>query len=57
MAVWVVKAVRLQEFEVEVEAEDESEAYEAVDGWVADDFEPFATYGEWQFEAWKGQAR
>ena len=50
MAEFLVKAVRLQEFEVPVEAEDMEAALRSLDDWIADDFEPFATYGEWQLE-------
>ncbi len=53
MAEFIIKAVRLQEFEVKVEAADEAEALASVDDWIIDDFEPFATHSEWQLEAWE----
>ena len=43
-------AKRITEYELEVEAKDEQEAYESMDDMIADDFEPHQTDNCWYFE-------
>lgn len=49
MAKYIIEAISTQWFEVEVEAEDELDAYAELDDWNADDFEPFNTNATWEF--------
>lgn len=50
MAKWTVKATLTKYYEIEVEAEDEGEAIESLNDWIADDFEDFETGAKWDFE-------
>jgi hypothetical protein len=54
MTKYTIEAKRTIWYEVEIEAEDESSAYEQLDEWIADDFEDFETAGCWEFEITAG---
>ena len=50
MPKFIIEATRTHWYTVEVEAEDEDEAYTSLDDWIADDFEPYETNAQWDFE-------
>lgn len=50
MATYKVKATLTKEFEIEVEADDESDAVAQLDEWIADDFVGHETYARWDLE-------
>jgi hypothetical protein len=50
MPKYIVNAMRQVEYNVPVEAEDESAALQALDDWIADDFEQYQVHAEWDFE-------
>jgi hypothetical protein len=51
MAKFIVEAVKTEWFEVEIEAEDEVDAYAQLDDWISDDFEDFSVNAQWEFSA------
>lgn len=51
MAKFKVIATRTHVYEVEVDnVKDEYEAYQSLDDWISDDFEPYETDAKWEFE-------
>ena len=51
MPKYVIEAKSTRLFEIEVEADSELDAYAQLDSWEADDFEPYAVDGMWEFDA------
>lgn len=50
MPKYLVVASRSTEYQIEVEADNEESALEALDEWIADDFEPYTKHNQWDFE-------
>ena len=50
MPKFIIEATRTHWYTVEVEAEDEDAAYHELDDWISDDFEPYETNAQWDFE-------
>lgn len=50
MPKYIVNAMVQIEYNVPVEAEDESAAMQALDEWIIDDFEPYKEHAQWDFE-------
>jgi hypothetical protein len=50
MTKYLITATRTSLFTIEVEADNPGEAYECLDGWIADDFDPYARTHKWDFE-------
>jgi len=50
MPKYLVTATKTIEYQIPVEAEDESAAYESLNEWITDDFEPYEQFAEWDFE-------
>ena len=56
---YVVTAKATRLYEIELEADDELDAYAQLDEWQAEDFEPYAIDGNWEFdvqEEWRQDA-
>ena len=51
MPKYVIEAKSTRLFEIELEADSELHAYSQLDEWEADDFEPYAVDGMWEFDA------
>jgi hypothetical protein len=51
MAKYLITATRTTVCQLEVEAEDEVDAYKQVDDWYADDFERYIVDNKWYIEA------
>jgi hypothetical protein len=51
MEKFTITAVQTKTYEIEVEAEDAAAALALLDDWNEDDFQDFATGGDWQLEA------
>ena len=45
-----VIATRTHTYEIKVRATDEQDAYDSLDAWIADDFEPFEIDAKWEFQ-------
>ena len=50
MPKFIIEATRTHWYTVEVEAEDEDAAYHELDDWISDDFEPYETNAQWDFD-------
>lgn len=50
MTKYVIEATRTHYYTVEVEAENELDAMSRLDDWIADDFEPYQTSANWEFD-------
>lgn len=48
---YTVTAVQTTTYEIEVEAIDPAAAIDALDDWIAEDFEDFKVDGKWELEA------
>jgi len=51
MPKYIIEATRTHWYSVEVDAVDELSAYAELDDWISDDFEPFETNAQWEFNA------
>ena len=49
MPKFTIDATRTHWYTIEVEAEDEEDAYDKLNDWISDDFEPYETNAEWKF--------
>ena len=50
MPKFIIEATRTHWYTIEVEAVDEDDAYHKLDDWISDDFEPFETNAQWDFD-------
>jgi hypothetical protein len=50
MRQYLITATVQIEYLIPVEAENEDSAYQALDEWIIDDFEPYKNHAQWDFE-------
>lgn len=50
MSKFLVTAIRTTVCQFEVEAETEKQAYDSLDGWIADDFEQYVVDNKWDYD-------
>lgn len=50
MSKFQIEAMLIKGYRVEVEAVDEEDAMRQIEDWIVDDFEPYETNAQWEFE-------